>query len=266
MKINNLGHSRRVRTISGAVVTVLATTCVVAAGAQAAETARLRTHLVPDKLGASTTIEIKLNINSSNDSAVSPLTGFALGLPRGMGLLETTLGLAECSRSTLLARGLAGCPQNSRLGTGHIAVELPFASGPIGAQAQLTPVRAPSSGSTLITALLYFNVLRPVFGRLVFSANLGESSAANEQLATGPLAPIPLGPEGPDVVVRYLSATFGPLHLTYYKREAGKRVAFKPTGLTLPSSCPRKGFLFAAQLTFLDGTQTTAKSRVPCPA
>jgi hypothetical protein len=100
----------------------------------------------------------------------------------------------------------------------------------------------------------------------VFSASLGESSAANEQLATGPLAPIPLGPEGPDVVVRYLSATFGPLHLTYYRRSHGKRVAFKPTGLTIPTSCPRKGFLFAAQLTFLDGTQTTAKSRVPCPA
>jgi hypothetical protein len=237
-----------------------------AVAADAGEVAHIHAHFSPNRLGASTTIGFSLTIDPTNGTSVSPLTGFSLGLPRGMGFLEATIGLQECQRAALLAAGLAGCPVDSRLGNGHVSVELPFASGPIDAQASLTPMRAPSTKGSIISAFLYFNVLRPVFGRLVLSANLDESSGPGAQaLNTGALEPIALGPEGPDVVVRKLTATLGPRHLRYYKHEHPDSGPYKPTGLTIPTHCPKKGFLFSASLSFLDGTHTMAYARVHCP-
>jgi hypothetical protein len=256
----------RCSALAVALASVVALAGPLACGANAGEVAHLRAHLNPNHLGASTTIGFSLAINPTGGTSVSPLTGFSFGLPRGMGFLESTLGLQECQRAALLASGLSGCPDDSRLGTGHVSVELPFASGPISARASVTPMRAPSSKGSIISAFLYFNVLRPVFGRLVLSANLDESSGPGAQaLNTGTLEPIALGPEGPDVVVRELTARLGPKHLTYYKHERAHTGPYKPTGLTIPTHCPRKGFLFSASLSFLDGTHTTAVARVHCP-
>ncbi len=262
------GHGRAAlaRVALGCVL-ALAAAATMAASAQGAQTASLKTRLLPEKLGASTTISVQLAINGIDGAPVSPLTGFALSLPRGMGLVESTLGLANCKAAALLRSGLSGCPIDSRLGTGHATVELPFASGPIDADAEVTPLITHATPPAVLSALLFINVVTPVFGRLVLPANLDESSkAAAEQLATGPLTPVPLGPEGPDAVVRTLTATVGPRHLTYYKHERSKRGPYKPKGLTLPSRCPRRGFVFAASLSFLDGSHVTARSRVPCPA
>jgi hypothetical protein len=77
---------------------------------------------------------------------------------------------------------------------------------------------------------------------------------------------VPSLPEAPDVAVVQLHATFGPKDLTYYEREHGKLVAYHPKGILLPNTCPHGGFAFSASFTFLDGSHTTAQTRVPCPA
>ena len=123
----------RCSALAVALASVVALAGPLACGANAGEVAHLRAHLNPNHLGASTTIGFSLAINPTGGTSVSPLTGFSFGLPRGMGFLESTLGLQECQRAALLASGLSGCPDDSRLGTGHVSVELPFASGPISA-------------------------------------------------------------------------------------------------------------------------------------
>jgi hypothetical protein len=50
----------------------------------------------------------------------------------------------------------------------------------------------------------------------------------------------------------------------------GSLLAVCPLGMPFgvpatPSSCPRGGFPFVADFTFMDGTTATAKSNVPCP-
>jgi hypothetical protein len=54
-------------------------------------------------------------------------------------------------------------------------------------------------------------------------------------------------------------------NLTYYERSHGKRVAYRPQGILLPKRCPRGGFRFHADFSFLDGTRSEAQTVVKCP-
>jgi hypothetical protein len=46
---------------------------------------------------------------------------------------------------------------------------------------------------------------------------------------------------------------------------AGETLAYQPKGILLPRSCPRGGFPFSAQFTFLDGSTTSSQTTVRCP-
>jgi hypothetical protein len=62
-----------------------------------------------------------------------------------------------------------------------------------------------------------------------------------------------------------MTSTIGPRGLTYYRHVHGEIVPFRPRGLQVPKRCPRHGFAFRVDLTFLDGTHESTSSAVPCP-
>ncbi|HEY2718384.1 MAG TPA: hypothetical protein VGI52_02045, partial [Solirubrobacteraceae bacterium] len=70
---------------------------------------------------------------------------------------------------------------------------------------------------------------------------------------------------GPDVSLVSLRASIGGA-LTYYERVRGKLVAYRPRGIGLPDSCPRGGWRLTASFAFIDGTSSSARTAVPCPA
>jgi hypothetical protein len=76
---------------------------------------------------------------------------------------------------------------------------------------------------------------------------------------------IPSIPGAPDVALVQLHLTLGPSGVVYYERVAGRTLAYRPPGILLPSGCPRGGFPFAAEFSFVDGTRTSAATTVPCP-
>jgi hypothetical protein len=45
----------------------------------------------------------------------------------------------------------------------------------------------------------------------------------------------------------------------------GRTVSYRPHGVSVPKRCPPGGYPFAAELTFEDGTSTTADYNIPCP-
>ncbi|HTZ85121.1 MAG TPA: hypothetical protein VMB05_00505, partial [Solirubrobacteraceae bacterium] len=61
-----------------------------------------------------------------------------------------------------------------------------------------------------------------------------------------------------------LQATIGPKGLTYLERIGSKLVPYRPRGVLLPVRCPRRGYPFASSLSFLDGSSSTASTRVWC--
>jgi hypothetical protein len=238
--------------------------CLAAVPAGAAETVKLETSFTPDVLGANTTIGFGFHIANTNGGLPAPLESVSLHLPLGINYITTTLGLAICQPAVLLAKGVGGCPPNSRLGFGEAYVEVPFgqASGHEipNIQALMGP---PHNGN--IVVLFYANGLSPVSAQLVFQ---GELVSGSQTLGGSLNTAIPLIPSvtnGPPVSVVSIRSTIGPSHLTYYKYVHGRKVGFRPRGVGVPLSCPRGGFPFTADFGFTDGTTALATSTVPCP-
>jgi hypothetical protein len=236
------------------------------AGAQAVfERASLHASFSPDRLGAGTTISFAFHLETSEAAAPPPLTGLDLRIPAGMNYTNTTLGLSICQPSALLAKGLAGCPANSRLGYGSALVEVPFGTGAGHEIPEVQAVAGPSPTGNLVV-LFYANGLFPVSAQLTFAGEvLPDTGRFGSQLQTS----VPLVasvPGGPDVAIVSVRSTIGPAHLTYYKHVHGRRVGFRPRGVAVPERCPHGGFPFAASFAFQDGSATTASTTVPCPA
>ncbi len=232
--------------------------------ALASETVVLHTSFSPERLGASTTIGFGFDIASSEGALPSPLRAVSLKLPAGLNYLDTTLGLAICQPASLLARGLAGCSPNSRLGFGSAFVEVPFGEGAAHEIPHIDALMGPPHGHNTVV-LFYADGREPVYAQIVFA---GELIAGSQSFGGSLNADIPLIPSvtaGPPVSIVRVRTTIGPAHLTYYERRHGHTVAFHPVGVSLPPRCPRGGFEFVAQFDFTDATSVTATSTVPCP-
>jgi hypothetical protein len=228
------------------------------------ERATLNASFAPDRLGSPTTITFGFHLVTAEGAAPPPLTGLDLKMPAGMNYTTTTLGLAICEPAVLAAKGVAGCPANSRLGYGSAYVEVPFGTGAGHEIPEIQALSGPSPSGNLVV-MFYANGLSPVYAQLAFS---GEVLPATGRFGSQLVTTIPLVtsvPGGPDVSIVSVTSTIGPSHLTYYKHVHGKLVPFHPRGVSVPERCPHGGFPFAAQFTFADGSQTSAQTTVPCP-
>lgn len=232
--------------------------------AQAAETVALHTSFTPNRLGASTTIGFGFTIGSTTGGLPSPLTHVSLRMPKGMNYVTTKLGLAECEPAALIAKGLAGCSPNSRLGYGSALVEVPF--GAVSGQEipEIQALMGPEHNGNIVV-LFYANGLAPVYAQIVFAGELLPAEGAFGGNLDTTIPEIKSVTNGPPVSIIKVNSTIGPEHLTYIKYVHGKKIHYKPQGISLPERCPRGGFPFAAQFTFLDGSQLIATHSVPCP-
>jgi hypothetical protein len=233
--------------------------------ARAAQTVTLETSFNPDRLGSRTTIEFGFQVHSTTPGRTpSPVTDVDLHLPAGLGLATSTLGLANCAPTALLAQGVDGCPTNARIGFGSALVAVPNEGEPIEETGTITAlVGLPNSEH--LEVLFYAEGHTPVSAQLVFPGQvLSDSPPFSGRLDTAiPL--IPSWPGGPDIAVTRMSSTIGPLGLTYYRHVHGEIVPFRPRGIAVPKRCPRGGFPFRADISFLDGSNESATSAVPCP-
>jgi hypothetical protein len=256
----------RISTVPLAVLLAALALCAsMAVSVRAAQTVTLATSFKPDRLGSRTTIEFGFQVHSATPRrAPSPVTDVDLHLPAGLGLATSTLGLANCDPAALLAQGVTGCPPNARIGFGSALVAVPAEGEPVEEEGSLTALVGPPNSEHL-EVLFYAEGHAPVFAQLVFPGQvLSDNPPFSGRLDTSiPL--IPTWPGGPDVAVTRMTSTIGPLGLTYYRHVHGKIVAFHPRGIAVPKRCPRRGFSFRADITFLDGTHQSATSAVPCP-
>jgi hypothetical protein len=259
-------HTRRLAATLGAglcTLLMLASAGSLVAPAQAAETAKLQVQFSPYKLGASTTLAIKLWIANTDGGVPSAVTGFDTQLPSALELVGSSLGLAVCHATNLLEDGLSGCSPNAQLGSGTATVEVPFGPEVVTEQANLQVLMGPSINEQ-VGVLLYAESRTPVSAQLVFPGEVYIGAKDEETLDTT-FPPTPTLPGAPDAAASYVQLRVGPEHLTYYRWAHGKRISYRPNGATLPTVCPRGGFRFVTALTFLDGTNLKAPYTVPCP-
>jgi hypothetical protein len=233
--------------------------------AQAYDTAKLHVTFSPYELGKETTLNIHVTIANSNGGVPSPVTSFNTRMPPNVELVGSTLGLAICAPSALLAKGLEGCSPNARLGSGSALVEVPFGPEIASETASVEALMGPPAGEN-VGILLYAEGRSPIFAQTIFpgllllgSGPLGESLDTNLPLT-------PTLPGSADASVTSMTLRLGPEHLTYYKKVHGRTVGYRPQGIALPKKCPPHGFEFISELAFQEGTTQTVTSTVACPS
>jgi hypothetical protein len=233
--------------------------------AQAAQRVALQTGFTPDKLGEPTTISFAFTITSTTGKIPSPLTSVNLHLPSGINPATATIGDGECQPNVLLKQGVGGCAPNATLGAGTALVGVSIGPEVVYESAKITVLNGPPDHQHLVF-LFYAVGATPVSAQFVFPSEifLNQEGPFSGRIDTN-LPPIPSLPGAPDVSVLNFQSTLGPMGITYTRRVHGKTVRFHPEGVAVPTTCPRGGFRFSANFAFMDGTTTTAYSRVPCP-
>jgi hypothetical protein len=234
------------------------------ATAAATPLARLKVKLVPEQLGRSTTIEFGVRITEPSGAVPPPVTKIALYYPEGLGIVTSGLGLATCTAPLLEIVGATGCPSQSLMGYGTATGDVQVGPELI-EEAGVTAVFMAPFQNGNIALQFYLNARTPLLAQLIFPGLLQPARApfGGDLEIDVPL--IASFPGGPDVALVRLRSTIGPLGITYYDHVHHKFVPYHPNGILLPRQCPRRGFPFAANFTFAEGTETTARIFVPCP-
>lgn len=235
------------------------------ATAGAAQTVKLQASFNPDRLGASTTIAFGFTIANTEGGLPSPLTHVELRMPQNMNYITSTLGTSECKPKLLEEKGLSGCPANSRLGFGSAFVEVPFGENAGHEIPEIQALMGPPRNNNAVV-LFYANGLAPVYAQIVFAGELISGGGAFGEDLSAAIPLIPSVTNGPPVSIINVKSTIGPNRLTYYKHVHGRLVGYKPTGVEIPTRCPRGGFPFTARFAFLDGSSVDSATKVPCPA
>lgn len=244
-----------------------ATLAVLPATAQAAETARLAVGFSPYRLGKSTTLKIALHLGVAgmSDGLPSPVTRFEMRIPADMELIASSLGLAVCHPQSLLVSGLEGCSPNARIGYGSALIEVPVGPEAVPEAASIDAEMGPPVEGQ-IGVLLYAEAGAPVAAQLIFPGVLFGGSGASGQSLNTPVPLIPTLPGAADISMVNMNLSLGPDGLTYYEQVHGRTVGYRPEGISLPARCPRGGFRFSSDISFLDGSTVRAASTVPCPS
>jgi hypothetical protein len=234
-----------------------------AATACAAPSASLRASFVPNRLGGRASIGFSFQLGAPAGQALPAITAVEVLYPPNLGFALSGLGLAVCSPATLEAAGTAGCPANSIMGHGDATAQLQFGNQVVSESAVISIARAPDTAGH-IALLLYVSGPSPVNTQILSPAQLLPASGPFGGRLKIELPLVPSVPGAPDIAIVKLSATIGPQGLTYYERQGGQTLAYRPQGILLPKQCPRGGFPFAGAFTFADGSHATARSVVPC--
>lgn len=232
--------------------------------AAAAPAVRLSAAFNPERLGQRTTLNFGFVISAEPGRVPPPLTEIELRYPTDLGIGLSGLGLATCTAQALEASGPSACSSNSIMGRGAALTGIVLGTTAITESAPIVIVRAPSQGGHL-AVLFYSEGTTPVNTRIVFPGLLLPAPAPfGGQVSIGiPL--VPTLPGAPYISVLRLHTTIGPIGVTYYEQVAGRTLAYQPRGILLPNGCPRGGFPFAARFSFVDGSQTSARTKVHCP-
>jgi hypothetical protein len=186
-----------------------------------------------------------------------------------MGIATSGLGLENCLVSRLEALGPKGCPANALMGRGTATAEIPIGGEVIAESARIEVFSAPVRSGRL-ALLVYADAESPVYAQLVFPALVVPAAPPYSEGIETSVPLVPSLPGAPDVAVTRFQMTLGTTsrglgHFTYYRWIQGRRVPYAPSGLRLPSKCPKGGFPFEAHFAFEGQTTAVAHTSAPCP-
>ena len=233
--------------------------------AQATQTAKLGAAFSPYRLGARTTIVFSFSIAAGSGQLPAALTDVDIEYPQNLGIVLSGLGLEVCSAAILEANGTNGCPTDSVMGGGYAIAQMRFGQQLVSEHASISIARAPDEAGH-IALLLYATGPSPVDTQILSPAQLVPAEGPFGGQLNIQLPLVPSVPDAPDVAIVQMQATIGPRGILYEERVGDNVLTYTPKGILLPNACPKGGFQFAAQFTFVDGTHQMTRTAIPCPA
>lgn len=222
-------------------------------------------------LGSATAVDVTVRVDPH--LADKPLDEVSFAYPRGLGVVSSGLGLAACTRPPddfarvlITAPRLGGCSPNSvmAIGTALALVKLVNGGQVIPEFATVTLLSGALEQGRL-GLVVYVDGRHPFGAKLAFA---GEAHDAHAPYGGELTVRLPAIPGIEDLATIYLvdmRLTIGAHTIRYYERRGGRRVAYHPEGVLLPTACPRHGFRFRVRVGFVDGSGATATSATPCP-
>ena len=233
--------------------------------ANPAPSATLTAAFMPENLGQRTTLSFGFHITTPGGAVPPALTEIDLSYPHKLGIALSGLGLATCTAAALEASGLPGCQADSIMGFGDATAEISLGSDVVAETVPITILRAPDVEHHI--ALLFDAVgTTPLNTTAVFPGALLPAPLPYGGTVSIDAPLIPSLPGAPDVAIVALHATLGPAGVTYYEHIPGETLGYQPPGLLLPPTCPKGGFPFAVQFSFVGGAHASAQTVDPCPA
>jgi hypothetical protein len=244
----------------GAIVACLCLATCLPTNATASQSVSLGASFWPYRLGGRTTIDFDFKIAAPPGQIPSAVTDIDVHYPQNVGIVLSGLGVAACTPVLL---GETGCPTDSIMGGGSALAELRFGEQIVTEYARLTIARAQNEEGHI--ALLFYAVgPSPVDTQILSPAQLVPAAPPFGGRLNIELPLVASVPGAPDVAITQMQATIGPQGITYEEDSEGRSVGYTPRGILLPGTCPRGGFPFAAEFTFLDGSHPTARAVIPC--
>jgi len=223
-------------------------------------------------LGSATAVDVGLQLDPS--AATQPLNEVRFAYPRGLGVVSSGLGLAACTRPAsdfvkVLITGprLGGCSPNAvmGIGTARALVKLTTGGQVIPEYASVTLLSGPLARGSL-GLVAYVDGRHPFGAKLAFAGEVRDLPPPYGGELTVRLPPIPGIADLATIYVVDMHLTIGSHAIRYYEHRGGRKVAYHPEGVLLPTACPPHGFRFRARVGFVDGTTRTATTSVPCPS
>jgi hypothetical protein len=251
--------------LAGIGVCAAALLAIVPANALAMPKVTLHAGFNPERLGQSTTLNLRIQVAPGAEPIPPPLVHAELRYPAGLDVQLSGLGIEACTAATLETAGIGACPADSVMGEGQAIAEFLIAHRIVREVASLTAVRTTEREGHL-TMLLYLYDETAVSAQLILTSQLLPTGGPFAGLVKIEIPLVHSLPETPDVSVSEIQLGLGPESLTYSEQLAGKLVHYIPEGIALPKRCPRGGFPFAVTLGFADGSHASARTAVPCPA
>jgi hypothetical protein len=232
-----------------AAVAAAALVAAVPATAVAATTASIQASFSPNKKGKATHIAFTVTDTNTLGGVPAPSSMAVIHLPQGLKI--ATKGFATCSKATLLAKGPAGCPAGSKVGSGSSLLQAPLGATVIPETAAVTAFVGSASPSKIE---FYASGTTPISAQLVLE---GTYSASAETLSV-PIPAIPTIPGAPNASIQTFSVTVGGS-----AKPKKPKNAKKVNLVTEPKTC-HGAFKWSGDFTYADGETSTATTTSPC--
>jgi len=223
------------------------------------------------RLGSGTALAVTLRLDPGRLPGAQ-LNEVRLAYPRSLGIVSSGLGLASCTRPArdfaevlLDAPGLAGCPPNAVMGVGSARALVTLTDGQVIPEYATLTLLSGALEHGRLGLVVFVDGQRPFGAKLAFAGEVRGARGPYGGALSVRMPQVPGIEQLATISLVELRVVIGAHTIRYSERRHGRTVWYHPDGVQLPTTCPRGGFRFEAQVGFSDGSRRSATSATPCP-